>query len=283
VEPIRNRFGSATMTTVAAATEGRTSAVLAELLAAVGFLTRLPVPSLLRRPVGARTGAGWFGVVGAGIGMVGGLPLVAIGGSLPLAAAILSLALVVGLSGAFHLDGLADTADALVAPTPDAAERARRDPHAGPAGIVALVLLLGLDAALLASLAITSPGMAGLAVVAAAGGSRATAPVAALLFGGGRRTGGTADHAALAAWFGARVAGVEALVAVVTALVVALITDVAGGGGRFIVGTTIGLLVGVAAAATLRRLRHGLDGDGYGATIEIAFAGTLVAIAIQAI
>ena len=50
-------------------------------------------------------------------------------------AAISALAIVAILSGGLHLDGLADTSDALAAPA-GAADRARTDPRAGTAGVV---------------------------------------------------------------------------------------------------------------------------------------------------
>ena len=59
--------------------------------------------------------------------------------------------LLAAVSGGLHLDGLADTADALVAPDAYAAERAREDPSVGPGGAVALLVVLGAEVAALAS------------------------------------------------------------------------------------------------------------------------------------
>ena len=61
-------------------------------------------------------GAGAFGVVGAGIGLLAAVPLVLLGQPVPLVAAVLTEAVIVLVTGAVHLDGLADTADALAAP-----------------------------------------------------------------------------------------------------------------------------------------------------------------------
>lgn len=73
----------------------------------------------------------------------------------PLAAAALVLALWVVVTGALHLDGLADCADALLGGHPDADRRRAilKDPHIGSAAVVAVVVVLigkfaGLAAAL---------------------------------------------------------------------------------------------------------------------------------------
>ena len=64
----------------------------------------------------------------------------AVGDLVPTVAAILAMAMLAVLSGGLHLDGLADTFDALVAAGPDAAERARKDPAVGAAGATTLIL-----------------------------------------------------------------------------------------------------------------------------------------------
>src|SRR5260221_12218488 len=104
--------------------------------AAVAMLTRLPARSSGDGPDGAR----WFSLVGALVGCAGAVPLLALGGAVPAAAAILAIGITTIVSGALHLDGLADTADALVAIGPGAAERARKDPAVGVAGAAALGL-----------------------------------------------------------------------------------------------------------------------------------------------
>ncbi|HET9456023.1 MAG TPA: adenosylcobinamide-GDP ribazoletransferase, partial [Candidatus Limnocylindrales bacterium] len=154
--------------------------VAAELLAAVAFLTRLPVPG--RAAIDARrTGASGFGLVGAAVGTAGALILVAVGDRAPLAAAGLAIGAIAAVSGALHLDGLGDTVDALAAPNPGAAARARKDPAVGPAGAAAIALVLFVDVALLATLSGSAfgspvtdgPVLAALACIVAAAGSRA--------------------------------------------------------------------------------------------------------------
>ncbi|OLU26165.1 adenosylcobinamide-GDP ribazoletransferase [Pseudomonas sp. PA15(2017)] len=112
---------------------------------ALQFLTRLPV-RLAGMPTPQQMGRSllFYPVVGA---VVGGFLLVATrfldGAPVPLQAALL-LTLWVGLSGALHLDGLADSADAWMGGFGDR-ERTlaiMKDPRSGPIAVVVLVLLL---------------------------------------------------------------------------------------------------------------------------------------------
>ena len=91
-------------------------ALLSELCAALAFLTRVPISALgevANRPLDGRRGARLFPVVGAAIGAAGGLVLVMLAslGVPPLVAAGVAVATTIGLTGALHEDGLADTAD----------------------------------------------------------------------------------------------------------------------------------------------------------------------------
>jgi adenosylcobinamide-GDP ribazoletransferase len=248
---------------------------LAELLAAVGFLTRVPVPTGSARGTATepRTGAAAFGIVGLGLGIVAALPIVVGGGVHPMPAAILSLALLAILSGALHLDGLADTADALAAPA-GAADRARTDPRAGSAGVIALVLVLGLDVALLAELAVRGPLAAGVALVAAAAVSRASAPVAAVTLG---RL--LPPAAGLGRWFAEATSTAAAIVAVGSAVVaVAVLAAIAG--PWVLAAVALGALGAAILGGAIVRARGGFDGDGYGALVEITFSAVLLAAAI---
>ncbi|MBP9916473.1 MAG: adenosylcobinamide-GDP ribazoletransferase, partial [Thiobacillaceae bacterium] len=84
------------------------------LILAIQFLTRLPTPRVVDfRPEELAGGVVWFPLVG---GLVGGLVAAAVwlGGLLdPWLGALLGLAVWVAVTGALHLDGLADLADAL--------------------------------------------------------------------------------------------------------------------------------------------------------------------------
>jgi len=245
--------------------------------AAIALLTRIPV-----RTDGTRAGAAAFGLVGAGLGLGAAAPLFVFA---PLPGAVLALAILAVASGALHLDGLADTADALVAPNPDAAERARQDPRVGAAGAVAIVLVLGVDAAALAQVAGRSPFVAAAGLVAVVAASRAAATVAPFVSGSVRPGFGR--------WFADRTSRLDAAAAVGTALVVAAAANlavriVAPVGVPAPLGATfapaiagiVALVAGGIAAAIVSRLRGGLDGDGCGAVIELSVAAGLLAASV---
>jgi adenosylcobinamide-GDP ribazoletransferase len=252
--------------TARAARTGVSSAVADEVAAALALLTRLPIGG-----PGDRAGAAAFGLVGAGLGLAAGLAVAALGGIAALPAAILALATLAVGSGALHLDGLADTADALVAPTPEAAERARRDPRAGAAGIVALVAVLGFDAATLtATIEQAGPVAAAAIVVVAGAGSRAAAAVASRVAGPRARPG-------FGSWFAERTSLVDAGIAVATVLAVGIAAADLADRDALLRVTAAALAIGGIVAVELVHLRRGLDGDVLGAIVELTFAGTLLA------
>jgi adenosylcobinamide-GDP ribazoletransferase len=131
--------------------------VMRGLWVALGFLTRLPLPSHRFDPsaAAARESLAWYPVVGLLLGaLLWSAASLLHATPAPLAAGLL-LAGWVALTGALHLDGLADSADAWVGGLGDR-ERTltiMKDPRCGPAGVVALVLVLLLKFAALLSLA----------------------------------------------------------------------------------------------------------------------------------
>lgn len=135
--------------------------MLKPLLVALGFLTRLPVPSRAFEDAHAQSRSlACYPLVGA---ILGGL-LVGLAGLLheapPLLVAALVLTCWVASTGALHLDGLADSADAWVGGLGDR-ERTltiMKDPRSGPMAVTAVVLLLLLKFAALASLPRTAWG-----------------------------------------------------------------------------------------------------------------------------
>ena len=134
-------------------------------LAGVSFLTRVPVPGTIgERDIAASIA--WFPVVGALVGAVSGA--VYLGASRlwpPLVAALLAVGAGIAVTGAFHEDGLGDTADAFgAASTGRDPQPVLKDPRMGTFGVVALVLVIGLRVALVASL---TPRAGALALVAA--------------------------------------------------------------------------------------------------------------------
>jgi adenosylcobinamide-GDP ribazoletransferase len=243
------------------------------LRAAIALLTRLPV-----HPNEAMSsGAAAFPIVGVIVGVVGLVPLVLGGAAQPVLSSLLAVAAMTVLTGALHLDGLADTADALLAPDPTTAERARKDPAVGPGGAVALILVLATEVAALAGLVAAVGALtAGAALVVAAVVGR-TAPVVAVVLAGPRAGG-----SGFGGWFAARVSRGEAIVAVGTAALVTAVLAVATGSPAIAVGGIVGAGLGLLAAAAVVAGRRQLDGDGMGAIIELTVVATLVAAAFAA-
>jgi cobalamin 5'-phosphate synthase/cobalamin synthase len=149
---------------------------------AVSFLTRIPVGRLAAVDAAdVARGAVVFPVVGAGVGAVSAGIALAAHQALPaFVAAVLAVAASALVTGALHLDALADTADASGALTRNDALAVMRDSRIGPFGAVALVLDLVLKVACVAVLLEHGHALGGL--VAAGGLSRAgSLPLAAVL------------------------------------------------------------------------------------------------------
>lgn len=124
-----------------------------DFLVALQFLTRLPV-----RPRPADAGAPgramlWYPAVGLVIGLLlwGMLALAAPLGAQPAAALVLVVWVLV--TGALHLDGLSDSADAWLGGQGDRERTLAilKDTHAGAAGVTAIALVLLLKFAALAA------------------------------------------------------------------------------------------------------------------------------------
>jgi adenosylcobinamide-GDP ribazoletransferase len=247
--------------------------VVDESMAAVGFLTRIP----LGRGEHDRPGAAAFGIVGALLAAVAALPLLAFSGLArePLLGAVIAVAVMVGLSGAMHLDGLADTADALLVRDPTAADRARKDPAVGPGGLAAVVLVLLAEVTALASIAASDVALGAWALVIAAGLGR-VAPVILV-----RSTRLEPRPGGLGAWFARSVTAGDVTIAVATAgglvTVLALATSPLNARAS-LVGGAFGLALGWIVGAR----RGGSDGDSLGASVELTFVSILAAVAIVA-
>lgn len=122
---------------------------------ATQFLTRLPVRRIEDFSAHDLSRAAvWFPVVGLGVGAVTLLPAAFIGHR-PLLTAALGVLLWAWMSGALHLDGLADLTDALAAShrDPERFLAVLSDPHIGTFGAVSVVLVLLVKTAALASVA----------------------------------------------------------------------------------------------------------------------------------
>ena len=256
---------------------------MSALRAALGILTRLPVHPAAE--IG--TGAAAFPLVGALVGGLGAIVLALLGPSEPTVAAFLAVGVVALVTGGLHLDGLADTVDALLAPDPARAEAARKDPRIGAGGAVALIVVVGTEVAALSSLAATETGagrwFAPAALVAAAAVGRAVPVIAVALdprARGGPRGGTAVDDGGFGAWFRARVTRRDGLVAAASAAVLVAILTALTGEPVVAAGSALGGLIGIAGLAAIAARRGRLDGDGFGAAIEVATAAVLVTIAV---
>src|SRR6266540_1982952 len=227
--------------------------------AAVTFLTRVPLGrGVVVDGADVARGALLFPVVGAGVGALSGGVAVIAHPRLPaLAAAGVALALAVVLTGAMHVDALADTSDALGASTRERALEIMRDSRVGAFGVTALILDLLVKAAAVAAL------------VAAGALSRAASPPLALTLRYPRVEGGPGSV------LSGRVGWPAALGAVVF-----------GVGGAALAAGGTGLAMAASVACTtiglgllFHRWLGGATGDCLGAATEI---GETVALVVAA-
>ena len=239
---------------------------------AIGTLTRLPVPA--PRSVDRRTAGRAMSLsplVALVLAVICGLPLL-IAHERPLVALLLSIAafaLLAWATRALHLDGLADTADALGSGKPaDAALEIARKSDIGPFGVLALIFVLLLDIAAVASFA--HPRDAYVSFVISIVTSRIALTWACTRAWPAARPDG----------LGAMVAGsVPTLIAVTwTIVVIALDWWLLSAAGA--ISVALGLIAGVVLLGIARRRLGGITGDVLGATIEIATAATLVVLAL---
>jgi adenosylcobinamide-GDP ribazoletransferase len=235
--------------------------------AAVAFLTRLPVGRAITLDGSdVARGACYFPLVGAAIGAAAGGTAEGLVHVVPsLAAGAVGVGVGAVLTGAIHLDALADTADALTAK----GERAlaiMRDHAIGSYGAVALGVDLLVKASALAALASYHRALA--PAVAAAALSRAV-PVAL----GAVLPSVRADGAGAA--FAGRISPLACAVAV--AISVAIAAAVLGLHGLELAGMVA--LAGVLLGLSFLRWLGGVTGDLLGASIELTETVALLAAA----
>jgi adenosylcobinamide-GDP ribazoletransferase len=199
-----------------------------------------------------------------------------------LATGLLAVAALVLGTRALHVDGLSDTADGLTASYDPARSLAvMRTGASGPAGGVAVLLVLGLQAVGFASLAARDTWqaalLAGLAVcvsrcallltcVRGVPGARAAGPDGTESGLGGVYVGTVPRAVAVVGWAAA-------------AVLVALLAAAAGvPAGRGALACALALVVvGLLLHRTVRRF-GGVTGDVYGAAIELSLAALLVVL-----
>ncbi len=231
-------------------------------VAGISFLTRVP----LGADVGERdiaASVAWFPVVGALVGALSGaVYLLASKAWPPLVASVLAVGASIAITGAFHEDGLGDTADAFgAASTGRDPQSVMKDPRLGTFGVVALVLAIGLRVALVASLTPMAGALALIAAHASARGVSAATVVSAPSAGGGLGS----SYATLAPrWRG--------VVAVIVALVIAAICI----GIAAPVALAVAAMAAILEARWAERTLGGVSGDVLGMIEQTGELITLV-------
>ena len=238
------------------------------MLTALRFLTALPLPPAPDRP--PTSASVWaFPVVGLVVGLCWALPAAVLGEYqvFTVTATVAAIVLVIDalVTGALHLDAVADVADGAASRRPpDAAIAVMREPQIGAVGAAALVLLC-----LLRFACLIAPADFALPLV--------TAPVTGrlgmvlLLWAVPVRPGGS-----LAAAFGqppSWAVGLATLIAVVLAAAI--------GRQRGLVALAAGVAVAGVFAVWWRRRFGGLTGDGAGAGGFLAETAALVALSVR--
>jgi adenosylcobinamide-GDP ribazoletransferase len=230
------------------------------LVLAVQFMTRLPLPHVDATAVQVGRAIRWFPVAGLVIGaFVSGAAWLGARAD-PWAGALCALLAWVGVTGALHLDGLGDIADAAGA---GHADRSRissvlADPHIGSFGVTAIALQLAAKLVLVRLVLDTEPlvTLMAIAIVARIAPLWWTLTLPPLHQGMGSTLGSAATWPALAAWL-------LVLSAMAWWIAPAL------------------LIAPVAMALWgywLKRKIGGISGDGHGAGIELVETATLAAL-----
>ena len=242
--------------------------VIADGRAATAFLTRLPVYRDARG--GSLDGVAlWFPAVGWGIGATTGAMAMAVGSRAGwTVGAAVATAFGVVLTGALHIDGLADTADALGAATREDALTMMRDSRIGAYGAVAIAVSLLLRVSTIGRLAGASQWLE----IAATGGLGRAAPIVASGWLGYARPGGGAGLLLAGKHPRAR-AGLVAATAIALACISAGFT---GAEAALCAATVCGVCMW-----RLRRWLGGLTGDAAGAIVELTEITVLVFFCVR--
>jgi len=233
------------------------------LLLAIQFLTRLPTPPVRDfRQEEMLTCTHWFPLVGLLIGAM--LAMTAFAATLldPWLGALAALLLWAWVTGALHLDGLADVTDGLGAAhrSPARQLEAMRDPHIGGMGAVSLILLLLAKLVLLMLLLREETWLALLLIPAWArlGTLYWAATVTPLSAGMGEQFSWSISRPALLLWW--------LLLALLSFWLAPLLL--------------LAPLVGLAWTAFLQHRVGGMTGDGLGAGVEITETALLALLVI---
>lgn len=232
------------------------------LAGAVSLLTRIPV----RGSHDPAQSVKWFPVVGLFVGVIAGTAYWGVGaGRAPAFAAVVAVAVAVGVTGAFHEDGLADTFDGLsVTRSVERQLAIMGDSRLGVFGACALVLVLAARVLLVAGL---TPDWTAVPTLAWVHGVSRAAVIGVMT--GARPAGGGMGSAHLA--------GFRTFPAVIMAGAVAAV-------GWWLVGARLPWALAATAVGPLlvwgwaHRRIGGVTGDVLGACQQVALVGALVAV-----
>lgn len=229
---------------------------MTRLVIAVRYLTILPIPGAKTAHGSPGAAAGWFPVVGLGVGLLlAAVDRLAGVMFVPLLAALLTVTAWKLVTGGLHLDGLADCLDGLVGRDPAQRLAIMHDSRIGAFGAIGLVLFLLLEIGAVSGI---DPRARSGALVLAPVVGRTMPPLVARAFrpaaaGHGASFRGTLGRAAPA-------------VATVIAVAVALATLRADG----VVALLLAAAAALGFAAFMARRLGGVSGDVHGAAVELS-------------
>lgn len=239
------------------------------LLAAIAFLSRLPLPrSLVFDGSDVARASLFFPVVGALLGGIEALAIYALRPHLPPAlTAVIALALGALTTGALHLDGLADTADGFGGGrTREDVLRIMRDHAIGAYGAIALVLVIAFQIFAVAALISGPAGSAERAlVVAGALGRFVSVPLSRTL-----------PYARAEGGLGAALTGRIGALELVLATLFAGAIAVGLGGARGAISFGAVLALTLVNGLLFRRKIGGVTGDTLGANTVLCEALVLL-------
>jgi adenosylcobinamide-GDP ribazoletransferase len=235
------------------------------LIAAIRYLTIVPVPGSAPYAGSPGAAAAWFPVVGL---LVGGVVVLVDRGATAAFAPILATVVTVTawkvLTGGLHLDGLADSFDGLMGRDPAHRLEIMRDSRVGSFGAIGLVLFLLLEIAALMGI---DPRVRAGALVLAPVAGRATAPLLARVF--------PAPPSGQGASFRERVPRMAAPVSLALAAVVAVAALRLHG----LLALGVAIVLALAIGAFMTRRLGGVTGDVHGAAVELGELAVLLTVA----
>ena len=234
-------------------------------LVALQFLTRLPIPPLKHyQSEWLHQSSRYFPAVGLVVGLLVGtaFALLSVWFS-PLLAALVSTALGVYITGAFHEDGFADICDGLGGGYSKArALEIMKDSRLGTFGVLGLILLVGTKVVLLAEFSAWQ-GLVALTFVHGASRLACISLIVLLPYGG------DIDHAK-AKPMAQQMSGTEWGIAAAWLVLPGLYLASIFGGAKVLLMSVFMLLATGFMYRLLKRRLAGYTGDGLGATQQLA-------------